>query len=259
MNELAQGSSVPAPQKYADVFVLSRLNSKWITGRWDRTLLRDVAFALLIALLIFGFFMRPSVDEIRMQFMTRQTTTGSIVDYHTYSCGRSNQSNCFEITYSYVVGNQRYTRTESVDQTTYNTYSRASRPTVTYALQDPTAAYIGATGHYLQGALIGAIVFLVLAVLFISPAISFWFKTRRYRRRGTLVYGRIQWGYGESERWGKGHRYILRISYEFASPTGKTISSSQVGQRSDLRNKPLPPLGTPCAVLYISDEDYLLL
>jgi hypothetical protein len=53
--------------------------------------------------------------------------------------------------------------------------------------------------------------------------------------------------------------YNLKLSYRFVSPSGQTITAQTAQIRNDLRNKALPPPGTPVAVYYLSDRSYLLL
>jgi hypothetical protein len=261
--------AAPAQTTQPDAFVIHRLNSKWITGRWDRTLLRDIgvqALLLLVvaglAVLIYPFALRDAVDEIRMQFMNRQTTTGDVVDYQTSRCGKNNRSTCYSITYSYYVNDQRYTRTDTVDFSTYNTYTAEPRVPVTYALEDPSAAHLGSVGFQSQRIALGATFVALALVLVVVPSfvpIMDWFKTRRYRRNGQLITGRVVQAYGAYTGRGKYRRFIATVHYAFATPQGRTIEASKSRRRSDLGRRALPEPGTPCAVLYVNDADHLLL
>lgn len=59
------------------------------------------------------------------------------------------------------------------------------------------------------------------------------------------------------QSYGKVHN--IYVKYQFLTPAGITIQGEQKKSRSDLRGHPLPPPGTSVKVLYVDDDNYLML
>lgn len=53
--------------------------------------------------------------------------------------------------------------------------------------------------------------------------------------------------------------YYIHVVYTFTSPDQQVISGEQTRARNDLRDKPLPPVGTPIRVLYADDNTHVML
>jgi hypothetical protein len=49
------------------------------------------------------------------------------------------------------------------------------------------------------------------------------------------------------------------LTYRFTPPEGKEIEASAKARRNDLLDSCLPELGTPIAVLYLSEKHYKVL
>ncbi len=53
--------------------------------------------------------------------------------------------------------------------------------------------------------------------------------------------------------------YYIVVIYTFTTPDQRTITGEQIRIREDLRDKPLPPDGTPIRVLYADDNTHVML
>ena len=90
---------------------------------------------------------------------------------------------------------------------------------------------------------------------------------KRYKQlttKGVLLNGTISAIYNEDVRywtrsgWVRAPNYIF-VTYSFTSPNGNTLSGEQMRIRDDLRDKLLPPVGTPIRVLYADEDTYVML
>ena len=90
-----------------------------------------------------------------------------------------------------------------------------------------------------------------------------WFFLSRQRRRlsksGKLLIGQISDIKAEWKNKGPHYSYHVTVNYKVMTPTGGIINSSDTAIYMDLVGKPLPERGTPVAVLYLRDEDKMLL
>jgi len=53
--------------------------------------------------------------------------------------------------------------------------------------------------------------------------------------------------------------YYIVVTYTFKTPDQRMISGEQIRIREDLRDRPLPPIGTPIRVLYADDHTHVML
>ncbi len=53
--------------------------------------------------------------------------------------------------------------------------------------------------------------------------------------------------------------YYIVVTYTFTTPDQCLISAEQIRVRNDLRDKPLPPIGTPIRVLYTDENTHVML
>lgn len=74
--------------------------------------------------------------------------------------------------------------------------------------------------------------------------------------QATMVNGRwVSSGSGKS----RSRSYKVTVAYAVRLPDGRTFTGQETATRGDLARKALPIPGTPVALLYVSDEDKLLL
>jgi hypothetical protein len=79
-------------------------------------------------------------------------------------------------------------------------------------------------------------------------------------RNATIIIGSLQSATGRTRLTDKGVTfYDLSVKYEFKTPAGRTITTTAQRVRSDLSGQPLPPDGTPVAILYATDFNYELI
>jgi len=260
-----------------DVFLINRLNSRYVCGRWDPTLRSGMIWlalcivgAVSVFMLLMGLFAYSGgVSEILLAILPKQTIYADVTYGRAYPCGRSHRSTCHMITYAYLVNGHTYTREDGATAAIYNRAMDEERIQITYAQGFPQVAHVGPAGLQTD-----TFIFLVpafsLAATILIPVwmiLGEFAQLRHYRRQGTLIYGEITEVGGEqkskrktkSKPTRKSGGFQLTVYFTFRSPKGKTIKGNATRSRNDLKQKPLPEEGTPCAVLYMSDKDYLLL
>ena len=53
--------------------------------------------------------------------------------------------------------------------------------------------------------------------------------------------------------------YYIVVSYAFMNARQRVVNGKQIREREDLRDKPLPPIGTAIRVLYADDDTHVML
>jgi len=84
-------------------------------------------------------------------------------------------------------------------------------------------------------------------------------EKRLYETQGQLLIGQIAAVKGAWEYQGNKRYYDVKITYEVRCPSGAVCKGSRSESRNDLSRVPLPPVGTPVAVLYVDPDHHLLL
>lgn len=257
-----------SPPMREDAFVLNRIHSKRVTGRWSVTMLRSAALQtgiMLAAVVIFlgigGQWALAGVEEIQLALLPTETTVGDIVDQWTVRCGKNGSSTCYYVRYRYVVDGISHFAEEQVDGTLYRTAGLEPRMQITYAPNLPTVAHLGAPGLRAERLLRG-LPFLLMIVFLGLPAL--WplmdlLRVQRMLRKGTLVYGTLTDIYGYTSGSGKNRRFCVRVSYEFTAPDGRVYKGEQKRARRDLRGGALPSIGAAVAVVYVDSDHYFIL
>jgi hypothetical protein len=97
-----------------------------------------------------------------------------------------------------------------------------------------------------------------MAIFFLYAAWKSFITDRRFKRlsnQGILLKAEIvdsKWEYARSGR-------ILKIGYQFMSPSNKLIKDSRKKKREDLSPNNLPQAGTVTKVLYAADDCHIVL
>lgn len=107
-----------------------------------------------------------------------------------------------------------------------------------------------------RNALLGGVVFLVVAGGLAALAYRAYYLARLRRDHGRLLQGRIISCTGGSDAEGT---FGIEILYAFVTPEGNMIEAKEAEDREDLRRVPLPEAGTAVAVLYASEKNFVLL
>lgn len=259
--------ALPTPVR-ADAFALSRVNNRLVTGHWSGSLLRDVGMQIIITVVAFVFFFGigsqwflSGLEEIQLAIMPTATTNADIIEQWTARCGKNGSSTCYHVRYRYEVDGKPYFGEEQVDSDLYQYASLEPRMQITYAPGDPTIAHLGGPGVRTQR-LLSAVPFVLLFAVFLLPAIGpliEYLRVKRMLRKGTLIYGTITEVNGYTTGSRKHRRYNVCVNYEFTGPDGRVHMGEQRRTRRDLRHALLPAPGTPVAVAYVDDGNYLVL
>ncbi len=257
-----------SPPLREDAFVLNRIHSRRVTGRWDRRLLREIGLQILIMLaviiILFSIssrFLLEGVEEIQLAVMPNETGVADIVDRWTTRCGKNGGSTCYHVRYRYDAAGNAYFAEEQITYSLYTDAGLEPRMQVTYAVGNPDIAHIGGPGVRTERMLSVAPIFIVIAVFLLVPLFPLieYLRVGRMLRKGTLVYGTIREIHGYSTGSGKNRRYMVRVSYAFTAPDGGAYNGEQKRTRSDLRNRALPEPGTAVAIAYVDGSHYKML
>ena len=150
-----------------------------------------------------------------------------------------------------------FTGEQRVSETTYTSITDDMLPVVIYFPDDPTISRLDVpspedtTRDRLTIIAAGLTSLLVLLVI-----VSLVQRLTGPDRDKQVIRGQVVTCTGYVDEDGD---YNLKLRYRFVSPSGQTITAQTAQIRNDLRNKALPPPGTPVAVYYLSDRSYLLL
>lgn len=82
-------------------------------------------------------------------------------------------------------------------------------------------------------------------------------RYRRLLRQSILLEGEIIRIH--SYKPSKTQDTIVSVTYQFQTPHKKSLTGWAEAKRNDLRDTPLPPVGTPVAVLYADDHAHMML
>lgn len=102
-----------------------------------------------------------------------------------------------------------------------------------------------------------------VAMLFLYSR-TLWARAavRRLGRDGHLVIGHIvncvRTIYNQNDEDLPSY-YVVEVTYEAQTPGGVTVTGKKGLPRDDLMNAPLPPVGTPVAVLVLNQKNHSLL
>ncbi len=170
----------------------------------------------------------------------------------------SDDGDTYYVTYGFVADDKRRTVKESVGKATYHSVSVGQSLTVRYARRDPDIATIepGRLGELL--AITGfCLVWNGIVFLFARPLVREILRRRRLSREGQRIAGEVISCSGHRDSDGD---FVLDLRFGFRSPqTGVWVEGKDSQLRKDLEGEPLPSSGTPVHVLYLDDEDYLVL
>jgi hypothetical protein len=79
-------------------------------------------------------------------------------------------------------------------------------------------------------------------------------RERRLAARGRVVPGRIVSCRGGLDPFEQGQVYYLDVVYHARGPAGEQITGAKSVRRDDLNGQPLPPPGTPVAVVFLDKK-----
>ncbi len=150
----------------------------------------------------------------------------------------------------------RFSYRQQVSEDTYSSLSDGEAITIRYLPNDPSTSRL-MTDTQDNGTFLAVMGGLILAGALVG---LYYFLRQRSRNRrlqqdGQLVIGKIV--EAKAVRVKAGNQ--LTIQYTFMSPEGGELGRKESLVRNDLRNMPLPSIGTPVAVVYVNDKLYRLL
>lgn len=249
-----------------DLFLLNPSHQKMVTGRrnyrylWHQFGWGGVFLTLFVAAM-FALTVPSFLTEVRLATLKTAQTKGQVID-HRISRGKSTS---YYLTYQFTVQSQSYTQEESISSEEYYDHRIGESIPVTYVSGDPTTSHIGENGirwtAMLPLLVIGGF-FVVFGLIMIVIQIPGFRRFRRMRRDGQLILGQLRGAGGAMIRRGSGKNrrtdYDVTIQFGFITPNGKRIDSEKMHTRNDLKKKTLPTSGT-VAVLYVNDDDYMVL
>lgn len=258
------GDSVSVPE---DIFILNPSHQKMVTGKraygyyWKQYgligLFLSVFFGVIILVSLPGL-----LTEVRLATLKTAQTKGEVLDHRI---SRSKKSTSYYVTYQFTVNAQAYEREEAVSGSEYNSYEVGGSAPITYVVGDPNTSHLGENGirwTEMMPAIIMGGFSIIFLVVWVGSSLPHYLRIRRMKRDGQLIFGHLKSSTGNFVTRGSGKSrrtdYDVTIYYEFTTPTGRAINTNSTFVRNDLKKKLLPDSGS-VAVLYVSDDDYLVM
>ncbi|MEQ8673518.1 MAG: DUF3592 domain-containing protein [Aggregatilineales bacterium] len=107
----------------------------------------------------------------------------------------------------------------------------------------------------------GTLILLGLLFILLVYVIVFWLiipsqRNQRLEREGALLKAKLINAYPTG---GNARRHRINVEYHFSTPSGKNIARTTHQIRPDLKDKPLPVMGTAMTVLYVNDRLFKLM
>jgi hypothetical protein len=195
---------------------------------------------------------------------------GSEIDATVISCEEHynrDQQQYPTITYFYRVGETVYQGDQTFDSSTScDFFHPATVISALYLPNDPQQSrIIGFEPSFgtrmIDVLFIGVTLFVMWgSSVFTLAILKYPIDKRRFRRlwrNGILIDGEVVAAKKRITRREFGH-YVV-ITYSFQTPNGRTLTRKQSHLRNDLRNTPLPTVGTPVSILYADDDAVVML
>jgi hypothetical protein len=243
------------------LFLLSpSANRKFVAGEKSRIgssttmLLIAAIFFLLAALAIYLF----GGAVLRTDEAERSGTVTKAMIVDGYVSKGSKGSTSYYIDYEFKLNGQVYRKHILIGSTLYNRVLIGDTVTIKYLPSDPKVSVLSGDDQddTDRNENIGIMVISVPICLIIG-AYCLWVDGKNRRiSRGQLLPGQIL--RAEGKRGSKGS-YTVSIDFGFTNPYGQQLIKKQSKNRPDLRNTPLPAVGTPVAVLYVDDNFFRLM
>lgn len=241
-----------------NLFLLNpKSNRAFLTGEKSRIGNGRVMIALGLLLLVIGlgfagyFGYRYFYEN---DLHNRGTiVTARVVDLDVSVNSRRN-SRTYYVEYEYFANDTRYERRQQIQSALYSRLNFGDNVDVVYDKTTPWESFL--TGRWRDSSeQTGAIGFSVLMGGFCTIAgiicLNIERLNRNYSYKGRVLPGRVLEATGKR---GSKNAYNVTIRYEYYTPEGIREEKKSTNVRGDLRNGPLPPPGTPLAVLYLSPK-----
>jgi hypothetical protein len=156
-------------------------------------------------------------------------------------------------------GYHAYAKTKRVNKQIYYTLEKGGSVVVRYLKSNPNVARVGGAETFPSEALFlgGFALFwnlIVGAVLWgftHNLSLDREFATKSQLLNGTLTHASKTFD-SDNDLW-------LKLIYQFHTPDGEILSGNISSMRNDLKEKPMPVIGTPVVVAYISEKKHRLL
>ncbi|HVO42961.1 MAG TPA: DUF3592 domain-containing protein [Aggregatilineales bacterium] len=190
-------------------------------------------------------------------------TRGTVIARRTVS----GKSTTYYLTFQYQARGtdnepHRYQVEQTVSPAIYASRTEGAEVTIKVLPDDPATARLAGPdddGYYRNNNLLGLVILVPvtigLTIVQLRPIVI----DRALARDGRVVQGKLLSRSGRMIK-GKNRYFQVSVAYTFTSPTtGLAITGKQNATRNDLRDKPLPELGTPVAVLYVNDSRFKIL
>jgi hypothetical protein len=156
-------------------------------------------------------------------------------------------------------GYHAYAKTKRVNKQIYYTLEKGGSAAVRYLKSDPTISRVGGLETYPSEAIFfgcfalfwNLIVGAVIWGFTHNLSLDREFATKSQLLDGTLTHA--------SSTLDSDDDLLLKLTYQFRSPKGDIISGNISRVCNDRRGQPMPVIGTPIVVAYISEKKHRLL
>ncbi len=220
-------------------------------------------FSCFILIILCGFL---SFDELNTYIrLSRASVTSPATVVGRYTSKSDDSTNyyiVYEFRYSKPDGEPVVQRDE--DRVSFDEYEWLEPGTQIEVFYDPSDPTISALQHpnifnlvpdpplFIFLCLLFIFLYLLLGLPSIIGFIGF-IKGRNLARHGKLIYGTLTSISGDTD---SEDDFIIDMHYQFTTPDGRTLQKQEKLTRNDLKDKPLPPVGTRIAIWYMNTKTY---
>jgi hypothetical protein len=245
-----------------DVFLLNPVNRAFANGQTRRLVSSGYGcFAIFfIPFLLIGaaFLVYGVTNLFQWQQLNSEgvTTRGKFIDRRIST--DSDDDRTYYATFQFEAGGDTYVVEQDVDADTYNRAELGAIIDVQYLPYDPQQARVAGTDTTPEGAfiLLFGLCWNGIVWLIALAGVKAYRTDRALERSGQLVSGEVVSASGRRSNKG---RFMLNVQYRFRTPdSGETITGSSSATLNKLP-QPLPPGGTPLAIVYRDRKTYKVL
>ncbi len=228
------------------------------SGNLLRTILLLVGAGIVLALALPVFNMWRNFIHLNRNGVE---TTARVADTYVEQDAENKEYYHVVYTFDYTradgsTGEQRAEK--SIAKAEYEQLEVGQSLPIVYDADNPAITTLGKPAPW--SALIGT-----AALLLVGGMVGYFWNldrraeqhARQLQQQGQLLHGNITTINGSYDS--DDNRYEIALEYQFTTPQGRTLQNEERRVRNDLTGQPLPPVGTPIAIWYVSDQNYVLL
>lgn len=260
----APARQAPVPENDEALFLVNPANRALLSGKSKRLtgslgigcgLLFMIPFLLAgILVIVMAFNEMSDYNELRAygvitqgEYVSRRISTDDDGDDTYY------------VSFQYTYNDQSYTNEQRASWSTYDRFEKGARVNIEYVPHNPGISKIEGTNTAsdFQFLLIFAGIWNVIVWPFTLIMVINWRGNRILVREGQFVRGELLAINGSLD---SDDDFNVKVQYSFVAPdSGELLFKTENQTSNALKDKPLPPKGSPIMVLYRSAQHFKIL